>query len=187
MTFGWLVKFVGLAAVYAGIVTFAVLTIARKGRWIENWRSAPLLLTTLFFIFLTQHPFPAPAHLECPVPSAEPQLRLLRFWDTVITLYQNGTGMTGWLGNKTIIATVMNFLVCVAIGAALTRHATMIWIAVAFGTALTLLVELTQLTAFWGLYPCAYRQFNVDDLLLNALGTVTGFVAIRALRKRNIS
>lgn len=40
----------------------------------------------------------------------------------------------------------------------------------------SLLVELTQLTGIWGLYPCAYRIFDVDDLSANTLGAVLGFV-----------
>ncbi|WP_240665818.1 VanZ family protein [Agromyces sp. LHK192] len=42
------------------------------------------------------------------------------------------------------------------------------------GLGLSLLIELTQLTGVWGLYPCAYRVFDVDDLLTNTLGAVIG-------------
>jgi hypothetical protein len=42
------------------------------------------------------------------------------------------------------------------------------------GVALSGFVELTQLTGVWGLYPCAYRVFDVDDVLTNTLGTVLG-------------
>ncbi len=42
----------------------------------------------------------------------------------------------------------------------------------ALGASLTL--ELTQLTALWGLLPCAYRVFDVDDLLLNTVGALLG-------------
>jgi glycopeptide antibiotics resistance protein len=40
---------------------------------------------------------------------------------------------------------------------------------------------VAQLTGIWGLYPCAYRQFNVDDLMLNAIGVVVGFLMARGL------
>ena len=46
--------------------------------------------------------------------------------------------------------------------------------ALAVGLALSGVIELTQFTGVWGLYPCAYRVFDVGDLLMNTLGTVLG-------------
>ncbi|GIG69480.1 VanZ family protein [Phytomonospora endophytica] len=45
---------------------------------------------------------------------------------------------------------------------------------VAFGTSL--FFELTQLTGLWFVYPCPYRQFNVDDLMCNTAGAVLGWL-----------
>lgn len=42
------------------------------------------------------------------------------------------------------------------------------------GLAVSAVVELTQLTGVWGLYSCAYRVFDVDDLLTNTLGAAIG-------------
>jgi glycopeptide antibiotics resistance protein len=42
------------------------------------------------------------------------------------------------------------------------------------GFALSLLIETTQVTGVWGIYPCAYRLFDVDDLLANTAGAVLG-------------
>ena len=36
----------------------------------------------------------------------------------------------------------------------------------------SLLIETTQLTGIWGIYPCAYRLFDVDDLITNTLGGI---------------
>jgi hypothetical protein len=49
-------------------------------------------------------------------------------------------------------------------------------IVVAFATGLlvSLTIETTQLTGVWGLYPCAYRVFDVDDMLTNTVGAVLG-------------
>lgn len=49
-----------------------------------------------------------------------------------------------------------------------------ILVALASGFGLSLLVEMTQLTGVWGLYPCAYRFFDVGDLMTNTLGAVIG-------------
>lgn len=39
----------------------------------------------------------------------------------------------------------------------------------------SLLIETTQLTGIWGIYPCAYRLFDVDDLITNTLGGILGY------------
>lgn len=44
----------------------------------------------------------------------------------------------------------------------------------ALGLALSALIELTQGTGFWGLYDCAYRIADVDDVLTNGLGALLG-------------
>ncbi len=45
---------------------------------------------------------------------------------------------------------------------------------VAIGAAVSLLIELTQLTGDWGLYPCAYRFFSTSDLITNTVGAGIG-------------
>ena len=52
------------------------------------------------------------------------------------------------------------------------------------GSALSGFVELTQLTGVWGLYPCAYRVFDVDDLLTNTVGAVLGSLLALAVPRR---
>lgn len=47
-------------------------------------------------------------------------------------------------------------------------------VALLAGLGVSLVVETTQLTGVWGLYPCAYRVFDVDDLLTNTVGAVLG-------------
>ena len=43
-----------------------------------------------------------------------------------------------------------------------------------FGTSL--LIEATQLTGVWGVFPCASRFFEVDDLITNTAGAVIGSI-----------
>lgn len=47
-------------------------------------------------------------------------------------------------------------------------------IATLAGFAISAAIEFTQLTGIWGLYHCAYRVFDVDDLLLNTTGAFLG-------------
>lgn len=43
------------------------------------------------------------------------------------------------------------------------------------GFALTLFYEVTQVTGIYGIYNCPYRIFDVDDLMLNSVGSLLGF------------
>ncbi|MFN7225378.1 MAG: VanZ family protein [Paracoccaceae bacterium] len=180
----WVLAFGGMAIVYAAIVSFGILLAAwTLGRPI-GWRILPLLFFTLVFVFLTQHPFPVAAGLDCPLSSGAPQLHPFQFLETFVVLHDQGAAPIVWLRNRTVAATVMNFLVCLVIGLAFARHSMRLRSALVFGAVLTLSVELTQLTGIWGLYPCAYRQFNVDDLMLNTLGVVAGVMLVRLCSKR---
>src|SRR5699024_4088509 len=48
--------------------------------------------------------------------------------------------------------------------------------ALLIGFCVSLFFEVTQLTGIYGLYNCPYRMFNVDDLMLNSLGSLFGFL-----------
>lgn len=48
---------------------------------------------------------------------------------------------------------------------------------------LSLFFELTQLSALYGLYPRPYRLFSVDDLMLNTLGGVLGYLLGKEVRR----
>jgi len=60
-------------------------------------------------------------------------------------------------------------------------------ILVAFVTGLlvSLTIETTQLTGAWGIFPCAYRVFDVDDLLTNTLGAVLGSLLALVVPRRH--
>ncbi|MDQ7880180.1 VanZ family protein [Microbacterium sp. QXD-8] len=51
-----------------------------------------------------------------------------------------------------------------------------IFTALLVGLGLSVFIETTQLTGVWGLYPCAYRVFDVDDMLTNTIGALLGSV-----------
>ncbi|MGQ3384917.1 VanZ family protein [Glutamicibacter sp. TV12E] len=44
------------------------------------------------------------------------------------------------------------------------------------GFAASLAIELTQYTGIWGLYDCAYRVADVDDLIMNTAGALLGAI-----------
>jgi glycopeptide antibiotics resistance protein len=58
-------------------------------------------------------------------------------------------------------------------------------VATVLGLGLSLLIELTQKTGVWHLYDCAYRLFDIDDLIVNTLGaTVGSLLSILVVRRR---
>lgn len=184
MSPGELVGFVGGAVVLAVTGTVPVLgaLVALRGR--RGWRVWPLVFVTLFFVALTQHPFPDPSRMACPAPHTEPRLVPFAFVMAAWTRWTRLSPGFHWALDVTVMAAAMNLVVCMAIGAVLARHAAHVRTALLFGLSLSLGVEFTQLTGIWGLYPCAYRQFDLDDLILNVLGVVLGFWAGRCLGLR---
>ena len=57
--------------------------------------------------------------------------------------------------------------------------------AVAAGFAFSLFIELGQLTGLFFLFKGSYRLFDVDDLMLNTLGVVIGYIASRRVIPQN--
>lgn len=180
----WVISFAGLALLYGGLASFAILALLRIAGRFPGWHVLPFLMATLTFVFLTQHPFPDPATLPCPMRSAEPQLKPFFFLETIWRLERRDATPIEFFTNRALAATAMNLVLCMVIGATLTRHTQSLAKAAIFGCVLTLTVELTQLTGIWGLYPCAYRQFNVDDLIMNAAGVLIGAALARLLKIR---
>lgn len=54
--------------------------------------------------------------------------------------------------------------------------------AIVLGLGVSLLIELTQLTGNFGLYPCSYRYFDSADLIANTAGAAIGGVVAPLLR-----
>jgi glycopeptide antibiotics resistance protein len=58
-------------------------------------------------------------------------------------------------------------------------------VATSLGLGVSLLIELTQRTGVWNLYDCAYRLFDVDDLVVNTLGaTVGSLLSLLVVRRK---
>ena len=75
----WLLSYVGTAALWAAIASLVILAVAWfVGRPLGRGTGSTLALT-LFFLILTQHPFPDPGSLICPVPRTDPNLRPFAF------------------------------------------------------------------------------------------------------------
>lgn len=77
--------------------------------------------------------------------------------------------------NPAVMQVALNVLLFVPLGVFLR----LIWrrgvvVSALAGFAISLAIETTQITGVWGIYPCAYRLFDVDDLIANTSGAILG-------------
>ena len=83
--------------------------------------------------------------------------------------------------SPTLMVTAFNVLLLMPLGFFLRYlfQIKNIGVATMIGFLVSLFYEITQLTALYGLYPCRYRQFEVDDLITNTFGCFIGFLIAR--------
>lgn len=174
--------YIGGAASYAAVLTALFWGLARLWGRHLGLPATLLVLAMSFVVFLGIHPFPNPATLDCSAPP-KPGLRPFRYADAFALYWQEGRPLSAWLSSKSIMAPIMNVFLFAPAGLAL-AWVTPRWLwAVLLGLGLTAFIETAQVTALFGLYPCPYRQFEIDDLILNLTGVVLGFALGRGLRR----
>lgn len=82
-----------------------------------------------------------------------------------------------WLKSPDIYEAFFNVLLLVPLGVYLRYYFRRNFIQTfLIGLSTTLFFELSQLTGLWGLYAHPYRLFDVDDLILNTLGAIVGYL-----------
>lgn len=182
MTVSGILSYLAGAAAAALVVTALVLGFVRlSGRrkdWTEARTHVTLLIGTVFVILLGLSPFPAPSEVVCKAPLLRPFHSL----EGYALLWHREAPLSVWLGSFSIVAPVANLAVFGLIGAGLAARTRNLVAALAFGLAVSGFIELSQLSGLYGFYPCAYRHFDVDDLILNGTGLLAGFGLARGLR-----
>lgn len=111
----------------------------------------------------------------------KPNLRSFLFIDTFI-LNNPGFNLTKprtWfaaIGSSSFFTVAFNVLLTIPFGVYLRKYfkLKLPWVAI-LGLFLSLFYEITQYTGLYGFYPQAYRFADVDDLIVNTLGTVIGY------------
>ena len=84
-----------------------------------------------------------------------------------------GPMLTSQLG----LQVIFNVVLMIPLGAIAVGFFRLSWFrATLMGFLVSLGIELTQATGVWGLYPCAYRLGDVDDLMTNTLGAFIGAI-----------
>ena len=92
---------------------------------------------------------------------------------------------SGVLSNPAVQQGVFNVVLFLPLGAFLRLYFRRGGVpgAILVGFAVSLLIECTQYTGNWFLFPCPYRLFDVDDLIANTLGTALGVLGGPLLRR----
>jgi len=177
----------GLLAVLAGAVVavlafvpFVALSYRRRGG-LTLWRTLLWAAAAVYFWAIwtyTLVPMPADDDYRC----AGVNLRPFEFVDDI----RAAVAVSGrYLTDPTVLQVALNVLLFVPLGFLLrVLGGRGILVAGLIGLATTCLIETTQVTGVWGLYPCAYRVFDVDDLIANTSGALLGSVLAFAVPRK---
>ncbi|MFN7148625.1 MAG: VanZ family protein, partial [Microthrixaceae bacterium] len=161
----------GLLLAVLGFVPAAALHYRRSGRFSGRDLLALVVLPVygLALWTYTLLPLPDPADVVCRTALTEP----LHFVDDLRGVWDGS--VLGLLRDPVFLQIVLNVALFVPMGVLLRlRYGRGLLWAFGAGLSMSLLIETTQLTGIWGLYDCAYRFFDVDDLLFNTTGALLG-------------
>lgn len=146
-----------------------------------------IMFSFIFYLqtafYLTVLPLPSP---EAVLNSTGPFMQLIPFHfvydfiqNTALNLFAPSTYLHA-LTQGVFIQPLFNIVLTIPFGIYLAYYFKKSMAATAFFTLLlSLFFELTQLSGLFGFYAHPYRLFDVDDLILNTLGGVIGFLIFR--------
>ena len=142
------------------------------------WVSATFSLFIICAWALVLMPFPDLNSSICLLRHVNAQLVPFQWVsDTIRIAQKQGTGLAGLWRNPAFVVRAFNVLLLFPLGLYLRRwwRKGLVFTTLA-AFALSLAFEVTQWTGVWGLYQCAYRTFDVDDLIANTAGAVLGWL-----------
>ncbi len=161
------------------MVPAAVVSYRRRGR-AGGWTSV-VFYSFLFYLLAallqTIIPLPRDGGAYCATRSyaSTPQLRPFYFLEVIQQRARGHWDLGAIMRNAPLWSTALNVVLLVPLGIYLRYLVKMRFLpAVLTGFGVSLFFELTQLTGLWFVYPCAYRLFSVDDLILNTAGALLG-------------
>lgn len=131
------------------------------------------LLTAYFLVIL---PLPSKEEVLM-MPTKVPQLIPFTFIGDFIEVFKETSGVLSFLKSPIVYTTLFNIAITIPFGIYLRYYFKKKWYTTIIYTfLLSLYFEITQLTGLYGLYPKAYRLFDVDDLIINTLGGLIGYL-----------
>ncbi len=138
--------------------------------------AGPLYGLALFFYVFA--PFPPVRSDFCAVIGVRrPQLIPFHFLHDM-GKSATGSGLMAMLHNPALTQVLLNVALFIPLGMFVRyMFGRSVPVTAVIGLGVSLLIETTQLTGDWFIYPCAYRLFDVDDLIANGLGGLIGALA----------
>ena len=131
------------------------------------------LLTAYFLVIL---PLPSKEEVLM-MPTKIPQLIPFDFIGDFVEVFKETSGVLSFLKSPIVYTTLFNIAITIPFGIYLRYYFKKKWYTTIIYTfLLSLYFEITQLTGLYGLYPKAYRLFDVDDLIINTLGGLIGYL-----------
>jgi glycopeptide antibiotics resistance protein len=172
----------GEIGIILGVVTFGftfLLIIGLQYRRYGRFTGLRLLGAAAVNIYLTT----LIAYTLLPLPSSRetvcaPTLQLVPFhFVSDIMKDTSGDGVLATLASQATLQVVFNILLFVPFGVIVRGFFSRgLRATVAAGFAASVIIELTQYTADWGLYSCPYRVADIDDVLTNTIGAMIGAI-----------
>ena len=127
-------------------------------------------------------PLPAPDSIACVGYNTDP-LQFVTDLSAAVT--RDGMSLRALATDSLVLQLALNVLLFMPLGffvRVLGRRGVVT--AAVCGLVLSAIIETTQLTGVWGLYSCAFRVFDVDDMLTNTVGAVLGSLVALLVRAR---
>lgn len=161
-------------------VPFVAISYRRRGTFTAGrlvlWGAALIYFLAIWTYTLL--PLPDPDAIVCVGTNTD----ILQFVDDV----QGAVARPGnTLTDPAVLQLLLNVMLFVPLGFFLrVLGGRGIIIAFFVGLGISVFIETTQVTGVWGLYPCAYRVFDVDDMLTNTTGAVLGSLLSLVVPKR---
>lgn len=176
---GALAIVLGGAVAVLAFVPFVAVSYRRRGRLTLGrsmlWASAAVYFWAIWTYTLV--PVPSSDDYVC----AGTNFRPFEFVDEI----RAAVAVSGrYLTDPVVLQVALNVVLFVPLGFFLrVLGGRGILLAGLVGLGVSGIIETTQLTGVWGIFPCAYRVFDVDDLIANTSGALLGsLLALAVLR-----
>lgn len=167
---------IGVAAGLVLFVPFIWASYRRRGgitaRRFTLWAAALVYFWAIWVYTLL--PLPDPNKLKCAGVNLNPALFVTEIREAIQT---SAGSLWSFALQPTMLQLALNVLLFIPLGFFLRLLFQRGWLtALLVGAGISLFVETTQITGVWGLYSCAYRVFDVNDMMTNTFGAVLGSV-----------
>lgn len=134
------------------------------------------LMNAYFLVILPLPPIDEVAHYTTPTMQLVPFQFIVEWINETHIVWNDIHTYIEIINNPVIYQVLYNILMTLPFGIYLRYYFKRNLLeTIAFTFLLSLFFELTQLTGLYGIYPRAYRLFDIDDLIINTLGGLLGY------------